>query len=134
MQDEIQVGVQRGFLHSRTLQAMIENRQMRVVEAFASELVFGRPIDKGETGAIRLALQEKTDLILIDDLNGREEAERLGLHIKGSVGVLLDAFEQGYLSAKEAENLLETAGVRSDIWISEKITQIAIGKIRKRRK
>lgn len=46
VQEEIQVGVQRGFLHSRTLQAMIENRQMRVVEAFASELVFGRPIDK----------------------------------------------------------------------------------------
>jgi predicted nucleic acid-binding protein len=48
-------------------------------------------LDGGESEAIQLAKDIKADIILIDDLAGRIEAERRGLKIIGLIGVLAAA-------------------------------------------
>ncbi len=134
VQDEIKAGVRLNYKHCYLLVKLIQQGQLRVIEPIESEPTFQRPIDLGEIATIRLALQEKADLVLIDDRDGRKEAARLGIAIKGTVGIVLDAFERGSLSAREAEKLLRTVGNRRDIWISKKITEVKIKTIRKRRK
>lgn len=60
-------------------------------------------------------------LVLIDDEMAREEARRLGLQVKGTLGVLVEAFRTGLLSFDETELLLLEIAARPDVWISEKL-------------
>ena len=54
-------------------------------------------LDAGEREAISLALEGPSGRILLDDLAARLVAERLGLAVNGSLGVLLRAKERGLI-------------------------------------
>ncbi len=50
-----------------------------------------RDLDAGEAASIAIALELKANLILLDEMDGRRAAQRLGLEIVGTLGVLLSA-------------------------------------------
>jgi len=52
-------------------------------------------LDRGEAGAIALALQEKADWLLIDERKGRRFAQRAGLKVKGTLGILVEGVHHG---------------------------------------
>ena len=52
-------------------------------------------VDPGEASAIALALEISCDYIILDDIAARKLAEKLGLPVKGTVGILLEAKQQG---------------------------------------
>ena len=56
-------------------------------------------IDKGEAEVIVLAMENRADLVLIDELSGRKIAESFNLSILGSAGILLKAKEKGLIKA-----------------------------------
>jgi predicted nucleic acid-binding protein len=58
--------------------------QSDVADILAAEL------DRGEAEAIALAFQDKADWLLIDERVGRRFAQRVGLKVKGTLGVLLN--------------------------------------------
>lgn len=134
VEDEIQIGARARRAHALALVKMIYKGRLRVMKISSGPPSFELPIDAGESESIALALQENADLILIDDLDAREEAERLGLKIRGTIGVILDTFEQNILSEREAKRLLEKARKRNDNWISKKIIETAIQSLGKREK
>ena len=51
-------------------------------------------LDRGEAEAIALALQEKADWLLIDERVGRRFAQRVGLKVKGTLGILLEGMRR----------------------------------------
>ncbi|MFN8484115.1 MAG: DUF3368 domain-containing protein [Anaerolineae bacterium] len=71
-----------------------------------------RDLDRGEAESIALAVELNADLVLLDEREGRHAAQRLGLHVLGVVGVLLQAKSAGLLSAilPELDALRQTAG------------------------
>lgn len=56
-----------------------------------------RDLDRGEAETIALALELNTDLVLIDEREGRRTAQRHGLSTLGVVGVLIEAKASGRL-------------------------------------
>lgn len=74
-------------------------------------------VDAGEAAAIALSQQVNADLLLIDDMAGRRLAQRLGLKITGTVGVILAAAEQGYIS--DPFDVLQDLRVRGGFWLSD---------------
>jgi uncharacterized protein len=58
-----------------------------------------RNIDLGEAEAIILALELKTDLLLMDERRGRALATSYGLNVTGLLGVLLQAKQKGFIPA-----------------------------------
>lgn len=61
--------------------------------------------------------------MLLDDETARTEARRLGMRVKGTLGVLVSAFRGSLLTYDQVEVLFTELGMRPDIWISERLCQ-----------
>jgi predicted nucleic acid-binding protein len=86
--------------------------QSDVADILAAEL------DRGEAEAIALALQEKADWLLIDERVGRRFAQRVGLKVKGTLGVLLEGVRRDCID--DLQPLLDTL-VAKGTWIAPAI-------------
>ncbi len=51
-------------------------------------------LDRGEAESVVLAMEQKADLVLVDELKARNKLRLLGINIKGTLGVLLFAYER----------------------------------------
>jgi predicted nucleic acid-binding protein len=72
-------------------------------------LALHQELDAGEAEAIALALEQKADLLLMDERLGRETARYLGLNYTGLIGVLIEAKHKGLIgSIKEYLDKLRT--------------------------
>ncbi len=75
--------------------------------------LLNRLLDIGEASAIALALENDNSLLILDDLKGRKEAEKLGLKATGTLGVLVKAKNQGVIpTIKPVIEGLKTNGFR----------------------
>lgn len=54
-------------------------------------------IDKGESSAIALALETPDCTVILDDYKARKIAERLGINITGTIGVIVKAKLRGII-------------------------------------
>ena len=84
--------------------------QSDVADILAAEL------DRGEAEAIALALQERADWLLIDERVGRRFARRVGLKVKGTLGVLLEGVRRGFID--DLQPLLDMLVARGT-WIAQ---------------
>jgi uncharacterized protein len=90
-------------------------------------LAFSKLVDIGEASALVLALEKKSDLILLGDLEARELADVYGLTYTGTIGVLLRAREVGLIdqSIPDILNELKNTG----FYISKKVERYILGKV-----
>jgi hypothetical protein len=83
-----------------------------------------RDLDEGESEAIALAIEHRADLILLDESDARQVAERYGLPKTGVVGVLIRAKQEGLIaSLKEELEKLQSGG---RFWIAKKLHEEAL--------
>lgn len=61
------------------------------------QLILELQTDKGEASAIALALENTVRVIILDDLKGRSVAQKLGLNVTGTVGIIIKAKRIGLL-------------------------------------
>jgi hypothetical protein len=70
-------------------------------------------LDYGEQQVVLNALKLQLDLVLIDDRTARNIAEYLGLKVKGTLGVLVEAKRKGLIpSFKEPALKMKENGIR----------------------
>ena len=74
----------------------------------------GLNVDRGELEAISLALEIGASALLIDDRAGRTAAQRCGVAVTGTVGLLEMAAARGLLNLKQALAKLEQTNARLD--------------------
>lgn len=74
--------------------------------------VLRRDLDAGESESIALALEIGADMMLMDEKEGRHAAQRVGLHVVGVIGVLLEAKFRGFIEhvRPHLDALRHTAG------------------------
>ena len=72
-------------------------------------------LDIGELSTLLLAKEIHADLVLLDDLDARKLAQREGLRVQGTVGILEACFERGYITdLHEAYKGLLEQGIHLD--------------------
>ena len=56
-------------------------------------------VDKGEASAITLSTEKANSLLILDDLQARKLAEKLGLHYTGTLGMIARARREGVIES-----------------------------------
>jgi predicted nucleic acid-binding protein len=66
-------------------------------------------LEEGEVEAITLGYEIGADVVLLDEREARQAANRLGLHVLGTIGILIWAKRNGFLpSLKDALEKLQS--------------------------
>lgn len=116
-----------------TARLFLQHYRWPILAASAEVLTEYRPpvaLDAGERELLTLARTLENPLLLLDDEVARSEARRLGFRLKGTLGILVQAFQSGVLSFKEVELLILEIATRPDIWIGEKLCQAVLDELR----
>lgn len=80
-------------------------------------------LDPGEASAIALGIENPESILILDDLKGRKEAQKLKLRFTGTLGVLIKAKKENHIADVNSYfNALKESGFR----ISDKIIDLAI--------
>ena len=96
---------------------------IRVQPATNRELVqaLRQELDAGEAEAIALALEVRSEFLLMDEYLGRETAYHMGVRCIGLIGVLVEAKRKGLVN--RIQPLLDTLQDVAGFWISEALYQ-----------
>ena len=83
-------------------------------------------LDRGEAEVIALGIERQADLLIIDEQLGRRHAQRLGLPITGTLGVLLKAKQLGYVpEVKPLILQLRQNGIRLSDALTKRMLELA---------
>jgi predicted nucleic acid-binding protein len=85
----------------------------------------------GEIEVLVLAQSMPSTMVLLDDEIARTEARRLGLSVRGTLGILVDSYRQGLLTFVEIELLIHEIASRPDIWIAGRLCESVLASLRK---
>jgi predicted nucleic acid-binding protein len=119
-------GLELGQPDAYAVQMAVARRELVVVGvevAEGSEAGIEPFLHLGERAAIQLARQEVADWVLLDDQLAREQAQELDLRVKGTLGVIVEAYRRQLLAAEEVELVFQAILDRDDIWISNALVR-----------
>jgi uncharacterized protein len=97
------------------------------VRAPANALVvenFLQLLHQGESEALALALELHASAVLIDDAAGRKVAKENGIHVVGTLGILLEAKAKGYIQT--VRPLIESLINELGFFVSNELEQTAL--------
>jgi predicted nucleic acid-binding protein len=115
-------GEEGGYSDALQTKLTLQRGQLIVVEVEeTSPEINGLPLHKGEKETIHCALEKEADLVLLDDMLARSEAKNAGLTVKGTLGVIVDAYRHAILSIEEVRIIFDNILARNDIWIADEV-------------
>jgi len=102
--DEVVIkGKKEGYSDAIIIEQAISDNKIEVKKVKIGNKEFiSSKLHQGELHAIKLTLNSKTKLILLDDEEVRIFARKLNLKVKGTLGILIDLVKNGYLELENA--------------------------------
>jgi predicted nucleic acid-binding protein len=119
-------GLAKGASDALTVRLFWQRQEWPVVDVPPSVLSAYTPsviLDPGERAVLALAQTMRYPLLLLDDEVARSEARLLKLRVRGTLGILAQAYREQMLTLAQTELLIREISVRRDIWISAKLCE-----------
>jgi predicted nucleic acid-binding protein len=117
-------GLARGSPDALVVEQFWQNRGWPIVEVPEGVLSAYTPLvtlHPGEREVLALAQTLDDPLVLFDEEAARSEGRRLKLRVRGTLGILVQAYRGGFLTFPQVESLIRSISARPDIWISTKL-------------
>lgn len=95
----------------------------------AEVLVNKFSLDLGEAQSIALALQERVDYFLTDDLDARKVAAAHNIEAHGTVGIILRAFREKIISREKTAEKVKELYTKSSLFITKPLINEVIKSI-----
>jgi predicted nucleic acid-binding protein len=126
-------GQARGASDALTIRLFLQYQAWPVVDISEEDRSTYKPpvlLHPGEMEVLTLAQRLRDPLILLDDEVARMEARRLRLRVRGTLGILVQAYRQNLLSFSQIELLINETAARPDIWIGAKLCEQVLTSLR----
>lgn len=126
-------GLVRGASDALIVRLFLERHEWPITDVPAAALSGYTPsviLGPGEIEVLALARTLADPLVLLDDEMARAEARILRLRVKGTLGILVQAYRQKLLSYSQAELLIREIAERPDIWIGVKLCEQVLMSLR----
>jgi len=96
VQEEI---LQKEDIASKKLKSLLKSNNVVVIQAKNLRMVEAlcKKLGRGESEAIVLAMEQSADLVTLDDHVARVEAARIGLNVKGTLGIIRRLMDLGII-------------------------------------
>ncbi|MEM3523742.1 MAG: DUF3368 domain-containing protein [Thermoproteota archaeon] len=112
--EAVEKGLEEGFSDAFVIKESVENGWIKIVkldeegERLCRKIMEHAPeIHLGEAQAIVLARKNKM-LLLIDESSGRAFAEAMGLKVRGTLYIIVEALKKGFLDKSNAKETVLT--------------------------
>lgn len=116
--ETVSIGIRRGFTDSQILNSFLIQNEWNPVKVFEIPPdLQAANLDQGEKESIALALS-KNVLLLMDEEQGRDFARQKKLSVRGSLGVLIEAYAKKLISEDQLRFYFQQISERKDIWIN----------------
>jgi predicted nucleic acid-binding protein len=125
-QEVVTRGLELGQPDAYAVQMAVARGELRAIDVESAETAMTgseSSLHVGERAAIQLAMQEAADWVLLDDQLAREQAQELGLRVKGTLGVIVEALRRRRLAVEEVNLIFQEILDRDDIWISDALVR-----------
>ena len=125
--ESVEQGLQLGAPDALIIQTAIETGWLVVNGDVSLDIAAFGLLGAGELSSIALAVARQVDWLIFDDAAAREAAQaritalNLNTKIKGTLGVLVSAYQAGLLSVDQAIEHIGMLRVRPDVWISHSL-------------
>lgn len=119
-------GVRQGYEDAGTLRSFLDQLGWRPQQVALANMPAGLDeahLDRGERDTIVLAISLNSRLVLMDETAGRQLAREQGLAVRGSLGVLIEAYRRELISPDQLRLYLGEAARRQDIWINRALVE-----------
>jgi predicted nucleic acid-binding protein len=131
-QEVITEGLRLGAPDAAILEARYRAGELNIASPTNATLPRPSLLGRGEEQSILLAIERQAAWLLADDLSARRaaqanlEAAGVETNLKGTLGIILAACQDGHLLREEAVRLIEAIRRRQDIWISNQLCDRAL--------
>jgi uncharacterized protein len=125
-------GIRQGYEDARTLSAFLDQMNWQPEEVNLDEVpdhLREARLDRGECDTLVLGTTLGANLILMDETEGRRIARAEGFEVRGSMGVLVEAFRQSPINADQLRLNLSEMARRQDIWVNPALAERLLHKV-----
>jgi predicted nucleic acid-binding protein len=127
-------GLAHGMPDARIVRLFWQRQKWPVVAVPKTVLAAYTPpviLNPGEIEVLALAQTLSDVSVLLDDEIARIEARRLKLLVRGTLGILAQAYRSNFLSLPQVEMLIRQIAARPDIWISARLCEQVLASLNK---
>jgi predicted nucleic acid-binding protein len=117
-------GIRQGYEDARTLFLFLNQMRWKPESVAATSLDWLPPhLDRGERDTLALADKFSKSLVLMDELLGRQAARERGLGVRGSLGILIEAYRNQLIDGEQLRLYFNEITRRQDIWIDPALAE-----------
>lgn len=134
--EAIRVGRERGAADALHLEEALRAGHLTLATPQPSPLPVPALLGRGEEETILLAIEQRAEWALLDDFAAREaaalnfRAAEVPTRIKGTLGVIVSAFQAGHLPLEGAVQLVTRMSDRPDIWLHPRLCRQVLEALR----
>jgi predicted nucleic acid-binding protein len=125
-EETVTAGMRQGYEDARTLYLFLDQMNWSPAEVDADGIssdLRQAHLDRGERDTLALAAAVGSALVLIDEAEGRQAARARGLRVRGSLGILIEAFQRDLIGADQLRLAFVEIIRRQDIWINPALAE-----------